>query len=49
MLRNCVTDICLWIISKINRYKDRCLASRLYDMAMDYDPKLVGGNVERTR
>jgi len=49
MLRNFVTDICLLIISKINKYKNRCLAARLYDIALDYDPKLVDETVEKTR
>jgi len=55
MLRNYITDVCLWVISKANRYKDRCLASRLYDMSLSYDQHLgcdtdaitVGGLVEK--
>jgi len=55
MLRNYITDVCLWVISKVNRHKDSCLASRLYGMSLSYDQRLgcgadaitVGGLVEK--
>ncbi len=33
-----ITDLSLWVIKKTNRYKNRCLAKRLHDLALLYDP-----------
>ena len=40
-LRICelISDFCLWLIQKTNRYKDRNLATRLQNLAKKYDPE----------
>jgi hypothetical protein len=37
-LRDLTTDFAIWLIQRAHRYKDRCLASRLQDLAKDYEP-----------
>ena len=36
--REKITDLCFYIIKIMNKYKDRCLAKRLNDLADYYDP-----------
>ncbi len=38
MMKEIITNLCLWIIFKLNGTKDRCLAKRLKDLADVYDP-----------
>ena len=38
---NWLTDLSLWVIRKMNPHKDRCLASRLVELANDLDPGYV--------
>lgn len=38
-MRDWATRFCLWIVSKVNRFKDRELAYVLLEMSKDYDPK----------
>lgn len=38
-MRHNTTVALLWLVTQLNRHKDRDLARRLADMARDYDPK----------
>lgn len=34
-----ITKLCLWIICKINKHKDRCLSQHLFNVAEDYNTR----------
>jgi len=36
---NMLTNLLLYFVAKLNRYKDRNLSQRLFDMAEDYNTK----------
>ena len=41
-VRSHLTDFLLWSLRRVNRYKDRCLARRLHNIADEYDPRPTG-------
>jgi len=41
-MREKLTDLLLFLVRRINRYKDRCLSKRLHDIADQYDPFPTG-------
>lgn len=43
-MRSILTALCLRLIQRLNRHKDRCLATKLNDLARDYDPETRKGS-----
>lgn len=37
-----MTTFLLWLVRKLNRYKDRCLSKRLHRLADEYNPFPTG-------
>jgi hypothetical protein len=38
-MKDMITDICLFVLRKTNKDKNRCLAQRLSNLCKDYDPE----------
>ena len=36
-MREKVTDFCIYIVKKVNKFKNRCLSQRLFDLAETYN------------
>ena len=39
MIAEYITDFCIWVVKKVNKYKNRCLAQKLFDLSKWYEPR----------
>jgi len=46
-IQSYLTSFCLWVIQKLNRSKNRCLASDFYNLACEYEPSYNGYDGEQ--